>query len=267
MSRLLFFFLLISLRCFSQNSEASSDSIATYIEEVVSDSISVAPAIEAVIFSENDAAQQNQTNTKTRNFDKEKYEKTINGFNYNEKIIKKEKEKEIPKYNFKPPESKSYLGIFQVILIVVVAFFLILIIVLIVKQNTKNTRVNDEENWNIIDLDKTEKPIDVIELKIKEAIEQENFSLAIRLYYLKTIATLYINKWIIWKKDKTNAIYCNELFTTIYYDGFSELTLHFEYTWFGKRKIDFDKFTLIEKNFKGFISTVKPVDVEKKSFL
>jgi len=267
MSRFLFFFLLFSLSGFSQNTEATSDSAAAYIEDAVADSISVAPAIEAVIFSENDAAQQNQTKTKARNFNKEKYEKTINGFNYNEKIIKKEKVIEKEKYNFKPPESKSYLGIFQVILIVVVAFALILIISLIVKQNTKNTRVNDEDNWNIIDLDKTEKPIDVIELKIKEAIEQENYSLAIRLYYLKTIATLYIHKWIVWKKDKTNAIYCSELYTTIYYDGFSELTLHFEYTWFGKRIIDFNKFTLIEMNFKEFIFNVKPFDLEKKNVL
>ena len=265
MRRILFFFLLISLSGNSQNSDESTDTIAAYIEDAVADSINVTPAIKAVIFSENDAAQQNQTNTKARNFSKENYEQTINGFNYNEKIIKKEKE--VPKYTFKPPERKSYLGIFQVILIVIVAFVLILIIILIVKQNTKNTKVNDEDNWNIIDLDKTEKPIDVIELKIKEAIEQENFSLAIRLYYLKTIATLYIHKWIIWKKDKTNAIYCSELFTTIYYDGFSELTLHFEYTWFGKRKIDFNKFTLIEMNFKEFISNVKPFEVEKKNVL
>ena len=114
MRRILFFFLLISLSGNSQNSEESNDTIAAYIEDAVADSINVTPAIKAVIFSENDAAQQNQTNTNARNFNKEKYEKTINGFNYNEKIIKKEKE--IPKYTFKPPERKSYLGIFQVIL-------------------------------------------------------------------------------------------------------------------------------------------------------
>jgi len=262
MSRFLFFFLLISLQSFSQNSEVSSDSVAAYIEDAVEDSISVASAIEAVIFSENDAAQQNQTKTKARYFNQQKYEKTIEGFDYKEKIKKEEKKK--VNYNFKVPENKSYLGIFQVILIVIVAIALILIIFLILKQHTKNTRVTEEDNWNIVDLDKTEKPIDIIDLKIQEAIAEENFSLAVRLYYLKTIAILYFNKWILWKKDKTNATYRDELFNTIYYLGFSDLTLHFEYTWFGKRKIDAPGFNKIERDFKNYIGSIKLNELEKK---
>jgi len=265
MSRFLLFFLLISLQSFSQNSEESSDSVATYIEEVVEDSIGAVTAIEAVTFSENDAAQQNQTKTKARYFNQEKYEKTVKGFDYKEKIKKEDKKK--VNYNFKVPENKSYLGIFQVILIVIVAIALILIIFLILKQRTKNTRVNEEENWNIVDLDKTEKPIDVIDLKIQEAISEENYSLAIRLYYLKTIAILYFNKWILWKKDKTNATYRNELFNTIYYLGFSDLTFHFEYTWFGERKIDAHGFEKIEKDFKDYIGSIKLNELEKKGQL
>ena len=265
MRRFLFFFMLISLSGFSQNSEESSDSVAAYIEAAVADTINSLPAIEAVIFSEKDAAQQNQTKTQARYFNKQKYEKTIEGFDYKEKIIKKEKKKDV-NYNFKTPTNKSYLGIFQVILILVIAIALILIIYLILKQNTKNTRVNNEEdNWNIVDLEKTEKPIEIIDLKIKEAIAAQNYTLAIRLYYLKTIATLYFNKWILWKKDKTNATYCNELFNTNYYLGFSELTLHFEYTWFGKRKIDAPGFDKIESDFKEYIVSIKWNELEKKS--
>jgi len=259
-----FIFLLINLTGFSQNTEESSDSVADYIEAAVIDSINAVPAIEAVTFSESDAIQQNQTKTKARYFNKENYEKTINGFNYNEKTKKKE---EALKNNFKLPQSKSFLGVFQVILIIVIAFVLILIIYLILKQKTKNTRVTEEDNWNIIDLDKTEKPIDVIALKIQEAIAEENYSLAVRLYYLKAIATLYFNKWILWKKDKTNATYCTELFDTIYYLGFSDLTLHFEYTWFGERKIDAPGFDKIEKEFKEYIGSIKLNEPEKKGQL
>ena len=151
------------------------------------------------------------------------------------------------------------------ILIVIVAIALILIIILILKQRTKNTRVNEEDNWNIIDLDKTEKPIEIIDQKIHEAISTQSYSLAIRLYYLKTIATLYLNKWILWKKDKTNATYCTELINTNYYSGFSNLTLHFEYTWFGKRKIDPSGFDKIENDFKDYIGSIKLNELEKKS--
>ena len=262
---LIFIFLFFSFKGFAQNTEEVNDTAEEYTEEMIEDSVFEAETIKAVTFSPSEINKQNQTITEARLFDKQKYEKTIEGFDYAEKIKEKKKTKTNAKSDFKLPEKKSYLGIAQVILILIIAFVLILIIYLIIKQNAKNTRIDEEYKWNIIDLDKTEKPIEVIDQKIEEAIKAKNYSLAIRLYYLKSIAILYFNKWIYWKKDKTNATYCNELLETEYYSIFSNLTLHFEYSWFGKRNIDAIAFFEIEKEFKEFYRSIKAIESDNKN--
>jgi hypothetical protein len=63
---------------------------------------------------------------------------------------------------------------------------------------------NIEANLHESDLDR----------HIREALQQNNYTLAIRLYYLAVIKALSLNKWIKWKRDKTNRDYLREMQTT-----------------------------------------------------
>ncbi len=72
---------------------------------------------------------------------------------------------------------------------------------------------------------------------IREALEKENYPMAVRLYYLAIIKELSLKKWIKWKKDKTNRDYIRELSTTDWYPNFRNVTTMFEKVWYGKQKL------------------------------
>lgn len=72
---------------------------------------------------------------------------------------------------------------------------------------------------------------------IREALEKENYPMAVRLYYLAIIKELSLKKWIKWKKDKTNRDYIRELSTTDWYPNFRSVTAMFEKVWYGKQEL------------------------------
>jgi hypothetical protein len=72
-------------------------------------------------------------------------------------------------------------------------------------------------------------------LEIRQAIEQKNFRLAIRLLYLQSLKKLSDNGLISWHPNKTNFTYWQELNGTNYQKLFFELTDRFEYSWYGNR--------------------------------
>jgi len=89
------------------------------------------------------------------------------------------------------------------------------------------TLANIEERIHESDLDRF----------IREALEKENYPMAVRLYYLAIIKELSLKKWIKWKKDKTNRDYIRELSTTDWYPNFRNVTTLFEKVWYGKQEL------------------------------
>ncbi|MFK8010094.1 MAG: hypothetical protein AB8H03_27315 [Saprospiraceae bacterium] len=89
------------------------------------------------------------------------------------------------------------------------------------------TLANIEERIHESDLDRY----------IREALEKENYPMAVRLYYLAIIKELSLKKWIKWKKDKTNRDYIRELSTTNWHSNFRSVTTLFEKVWYGKKEI------------------------------
>lgn len=89
------------------------------------------------------------------------------------------------------------------------------------------TLANIEERIHESDLDRY----------IREALEKENYPMAVRLYYLAIIKELSLKKWIKWKKDKTNRDYIRELSTTNWHSNFRSVTAMFEKVWYGKKEI------------------------------
>jgi hypothetical protein len=72
---------------------------------------------------------------------------------------------------------------------------------------------------------------------IREALDKENYPMAVRLYYLAIIKELSLKKWIKWKKDKTNRDYIRELSTTDWHSNFRSVTIMFEKVWYGKKEL------------------------------
>ncbi|MDB5191401.1 MAG: hypothetical protein JWQ96_964 [Segetibacter sp.] len=87
---------------------------------------------------------------------------------------------------------------------------------------------------------------------IREAIEDRNYRLAVRLMYLKSLKLLADRGLIDWKENKTNTEYLSELSGKPFQPVFNTLTNHFEYTWYGEVAVEKGKFENMHQQFQEF---------------
>ena len=91
---------------------------------------------------------------------------------------------------------------------------------------------------------------------IAEAITQKNYRLAVRLYYLKALKELTDREMIDWKINKTNRSYVYELNSPTLRPDFEQITLQFEYAWYGDFPVDETQFINIKNQFLTFSNSV-----------
>ena len=88
--------------------------------------------------------------------------------------------------------------------------------------------------------------------EIEKAISTNNFRLAVRLYYLRTLKQLSDANQIDWKPEKTNQTYISEISDSNHQVLFRNLTNQFEWVWYGEFSIDRQQFDQIKPSFEGF---------------
>ncbi|MFN7119677.1 MAG: DUF4129 domain-containing protein [Saprospiraceae bacterium] len=201
-----------------------------------------------------------------RDFEKKAWQRATQGIDYSEDVVKERK----PKQN-QPGENGGnqrrpinfggnaapILQAFIILLLVIALFFLIRS--LLGLNTPKNKAIKPvlsveelaqlEENLHQADLDDF----------IKRALAQENYALAIRLYYLAILKELSLKNIIIWKKDKTNREYLREMNRTPLAADFTDLTLIFERVWYGNIILQSQDFIIIEPKFKHFIQQINQI--------
>ncbi|MEN9611100.1 MAG: hypothetical protein RLZZ628_1914, partial [Bacteroidota bacterium] len=84
-----------------------------------------------------------------------------------------------------------------------------------------------------------------IDPHLQKAIDNKDFTLAIRLYYLYILKELTLSNLIRWKKDKTNQHYLFELREQNHFDTFKQATLIFERVWYGNSVFDESAFNSV----------------------
>lgn len=94
---------------------------------------------------------------------------------------------------------------------------------------------------------------------LQKALEQQDYRLAIRLYYLAIIKELSLKHVIEWKKDKTNGHYMNEMRNKKHpqLQEFRNATRMFEYVWYSNMDFDGKKFEEVRIAFKDLLNTIK----------
>ncbi len=110
-------------------------------------------------------------------------------------------------------------------------------------RKAKVVNLNDEEIIKEADLDGL----------IKEAINEKDYRLAIRYYYLKTLKKLLDKELIDWHPDKTNRDYVNELKINDLKNMFKHLTFIYDYVWYGKFTPAEEEFAEIKNDFNKFV--------------
>ena len=73
---------------------------------------------------------------------------------------------------------------------------------------------------------------------IEEAVRTQNYRRAVRLYYLQTLKKMSDRHVIEWKNEKTNRQYLQEIKDPEMKQLFTQLTLLFEYIWYGEYPAD-----------------------------
>lgn len=90
------------------------------------------------------------------------------------------------------------------------------------------------------------------DLALEEAINQQNFRLAVRFLYLQTLKRLTDSGQIHYKPDKTNRQYVHELANSPLQPDFEHLTRRFEFVWYGDFSVDETQFGQIRQQFQQF---------------
>lgn len=97
----------------------------------------------------------------------------------------------------------------------------------------------EEENIHEMDFEKL----------LREATEEKNYRLAIRLCYLWALKMLADANHLHWEPGKTNHDYLRELRTSPLNGGFRELSYYFEYAWYGNFSVTADLFARVNGIF------------------
>lgn|SRR5690554_3812918 len=105
---------------------------------------------------------------------------------------------------------------------------------------------------------KTVAPIDIqeehiqnidLDAYITKALKEENYRLAIRYMYLKSLKLLSQNNLIEWNHEKTNSDYYNEIENGELKSRFNRISYWYDHIWYGEFTLDKSGFENAEKDF------------------
>ena len=159
-------------------------------------------------------------------------------------------------------------GGFIRIFLVLLAIGLLIFVILSLRGETnifKGDRKIRRKSGNIT-LREIEDNLESIDLRtpIQRAVDQQDFRLAVRLYYLKCIQSLSDKRIIRWKRDKTNGEYLREMPPGELRARFAELTLVFERLWYGEQALNDAQFQRVQRMFDAFLQQTKAQQTAKK---
>jgi hypothetical protein len=183
-------------------------------------------------------------------------------------LIKEFKADKNLRYVKKPPKKNNLAfleTIFFFIFMFIRSFYWILIIVIVLVlafilynylkgQGYVFQRKGKSFDDEMVALSEEELDLGTYEKQVQAAIAAGKFRLAVRLLYLQTLRLLSDKELIIFSKEKTNAAYLRAMAQTTWYKSFANLTLDYEYIWYGEIPVNEVQFEAIHKHFSQFMN-------------
>ncbi|MCR9286572.1 MAG: hypothetical protein NXI23_04190 [Bacteroidetes bacterium] len=211
-------------------------------------------------YSNNPREDYLKKDLQTRTFDKSEWQDLTKDLDFSDSREIRKPEKEEPKKRQKSVENTGFFKFLAILIAIALAVLVILHLMgtenLFAPKNKKIKTTSTE-----INIEDIEDNIHETELEgfIYQAIQNGDFPMAIRLYYMEIIKKLSLIKAIKWKKDKTNGEYLKELQGSKFHSSFKELTSIFERSWFGDAKINEVNFKKIEPKFQALMNRLSQV--------
>ncbi|MBT8325375.1 MAG: hypothetical protein KJO96_08765 [Winogradskyella sp.] len=134
-----------------------------------------------------------------------------------------------------------------------------LIVIYVIVRYLKDTSVNKMLRSEVTDIENfsfTETTIDTVNFNalVSQALNEDNYRLATRYLYLKTLKELSNQDIIDWHFDKTNSDYVKEINDDTIKQLFKRISYIYDYIWYGEFPIDKQSF---DKNMLTFNSILK----------
>ena len=167
--------------------------------------------IPLVAFAQKADSSYFEESISTQRFDRETWKSLVEGVDYTEEL-----EPEKPKKEIKSNTDFAFLGsIIKFVTIIIGIGLIVFILVKVLSSESlfskRDRKISGETK--IYDLEEIEENLleTKLDASIQKAIQDGNYALAIRLYYLAIIRELSLSEVLIWKKEKTNFQYLREL--------------------------------------------------------
>jgi hypothetical protein len=129
---------------------------------------------------------------------------------------------------------------------------LIVVIMLILKVNAFRVLYSGEGNaqkYHVLDENIHEMDFDNL---IREATDRQDYRRGVRLLFLYALKLLSDKDLIHWESGKTNHDYVDELNKGDLKGGFNELSMYFDYAWYGNFNISHDTFNKAQGTFTNW---------------
>ncbi|MDX1941764.1 MAG: DUF4129 domain-containing protein [Saprospiraceae bacterium] len=203
-----------------------------------------------------------QEEVKPHEFSKTDWQRAKQGIDYSADRLKtpKKEEKDKKKNNKSFFQGGNASGIMKFIIIIIGAVVLLLLIrSLLGLNNPKNKKIG--KKITVVDLQQIEENIHDADIEdfIRQAIIQQDFALAVRLYYLAILKELSLKNMIFWKKDKTNKDYLREMRSSSLFNPFRETTAIFERIWYGGSPVRIADFYQLEPKFQAMMRQINSI--------
>lgn len=145
----------------------------------------------------------------------------------------------------------GYLSFFlKIIPYVLLAILIFIAVKFFLKTNMNGINLS-KKNQSAVTLSEEENIIknEDIQQLIKNALEDKNYRLAIRYYYLYILKIMSEKDLIDWQLQKTNDDYQQELSNSAYAKSFVTITRLYDYVWYGDFTIDEHKYSKAAEEF------------------
>jgi len=153
--------------------------------------------------------------------------------------------------NNRQNSSSAWSGIFAALPYIAITVFIVLLVWYLVANNFILFR-NRSTSLPATEVQEDTGDIFAIDYAtaIRQALQQKNYRLAIRLQYLELLKKLSDKGLIHFLPDKTNFEYLMQLRSSGYYDDFFTATRNYEYSWYGLFDISENMYQKINNTFQ-----------------
>jgi len=197
-----------------------------------------------------------------QDLDRADWERISKQYDYNKEKVKEEVEEEEPEDELyadspekSPSMSASTKNVLKYSLFAVVIGLLVFIVFRLVGGGLlgANQKISKDEAYLLEEIEDNLEEAN-IKTPLEDAVQAENYSLALRLYYLSILQALLHAGHIVWKKEKTNGAYIREIWSHPARPLLQKLTRIYEYFWFAKgAKLDRTEFSRIRSLFDDML--------------